>query len=45
MIEGQTSPRAEGDVEIVYEVRSLLMEKEFSNDTCLLNISQTDVKL
>ena len=43
--EGQTSPRAEGDVEIVQEVRSLLMVKEFSNDTSLLNISQANVKL
>ena len=40
--EGQTSPGVEGDVEIMYEVRSLLMVKEFSNDTSLLNISQAD---
>ena len=39
---GQTSPCVEGDVEIMQEVRSLSMVKEFSNDTSLLNILQAD---
>ena len=43
--EGQTSPRAERDVEITEEVRSLSMVKEFSNGTSLLNISQADLQL
>ena len=38
--EGQTSPRVEGEVEIMQEIRSLSVVKEFSNDTSLLNISQ-----
>ena len=37
--EGQTSPRVEDEAEIMWEVRSLSMVKEFSNDTSLLNIS------
>ena len=38
----QTCPRVESGVEIMLEVRSLSMVKEFSNDTSLLNISQAD---